>query len=183
MEIGLRHNASGKYYPLARTRVRIGSDPNCDIVLEQDSIAPEHAEIRVTNLGIEIDDLESSSGTFVNDHKIDFHFLSNKDVLQLGEQSYLLEFHQEKRGRSGRCERCGVELDERVTRHISRSILTSGSGGRLLCDRCEEKETSKKDGSSTTSIFKKLQHLHSATRKFTKSKLENLGKPESDQEP
>jgi hypothetical protein len=178
MEIGLRHTESGQYYPLARTRVRAGSDTSCDIVLEHDTIAAEHIEIRVTNLGIEIDDLESESGTFVNDHKIDFHFLSNKDKLVLGSQNYHLEFHQEKRSRGGRCERCGVELDDRSTRRISRSILSTG-GNRLLCEQCEQKETKTKAPSNTTSIFKKLQHLHSATRKFTKSKLEDLTRPDS----
>lgn len=176
MEIGLRHNKSGEYYPLARTRVRVGSDAKCDIVLEHEGIAPEHFEIRVTNLGIEIDDLESPSGTFVNNHKVDYHFLSNKDELKLGSEEYSLEFHQEKRSRGGRCERCGVELDERATRQISRSILASGAS-QQLCRKCEEKQTTEKDASNTTSIFKKLQHLHSATRKFTKSKLDDLTLP------
>ncbi|MDF1667280.1 MAG: FHA domain-containing protein [Planctomycetota bacterium] len=181
MEIGLRHNNSGEYYPLARTRVRVGSDAKCDIVLEHEGIAAEHFEIRVTNLGIEIDDLESETGTFVNEHKIDYHFLSNKDALKLGAEEYSLEFHQEKRSRGGRCERCGVELDERSSRKVSRSILATGAS-QQLCNRCEEKQTTKKDASNTTSIFNKLQHLHSATRKFTKSKLDDLSLPDRNAE-
>lgn len=177
MEIGLRHNKSGEYFPLARTRVRVGSDAKCDIVLEHDGIAPEHFEIRVTNLGIEIDDLESPSGTYVNDHKIDCHFLSNKDALKLGAEEYSLEFHQQKRSRGGRCERCGVELDERSSRQISRSILANAPS-QQLCTRCEQKQTTEKDASNTTSIFKKLQHLHSATRKFSKSRFNDLKAPD-----
>lgn len=173
MEIGLRHNKSDEYYPLARTRVRVGSDAKCDIVLEHEGVAPEHFEIRVTNLGIEIDDLDSATGTFVNSHKVDYHFLSNKDALKLGSEEYTLEFHQQKRSRGGRCERCGVEMETNTSRRVSRSILANADS-RQLCARCDEKATTQKDASNTTSIFKKLQHLHSATRKFSKSNLDDL---------
>ena len=134
MEIGLSQNGKGRYFPLMKSRVRIGADPTCDVVIEAPQVDARHAEIRVSRTGIEIDDLRSAHGTKVNGYAIDEHFLSQGDKIDIGSVSFTLEFHEARQAETARCERCGVETDTRTTRRLSRSLLDSTP--RLLCSGC-----------------------------------------------
>ncbi len=60
---------SGSKFPVER-RVVIGSDPSCDISLDDPEVAEEHASLRVHDGALEIRDLGSESGTFVNARRI-----------------------------------------------------------------------------------------------------------------
>jgi len=51
-------------------RLVIGSDPSCDISLDDPEVAEEHASLRVHDGAVEIRDLGSESGTFVNARRI-----------------------------------------------------------------------------------------------------------------
>lgn len=51
-------------------RLVIGSDPSCDLTLDDPEVAEEHASLRVHDGGLEIRDLGSESGTFVNARRI-----------------------------------------------------------------------------------------------------------------
>jgi S1-C subfamily serine protease len=51
-------------------RLVIGSDPSCDISLDDPEVAEEHASVRVHDGALEIRDLGSESGTFVNARRI-----------------------------------------------------------------------------------------------------------------
>jgi len=135
MEIGIRDLQSGKYYPFTKLKVLIGSGDRCDILLDLPDIEEQHAEIRVTNMGLEIDDLGSAIGTYVNKFRIEEHFLSNHDRLVMGEASFEIEFRQGKTA-TKKCDRCGVEIDARATRRISRAALFAGTN-QSLCERCE----------------------------------------------
>lgn len=52
-------------------RLVIGSDPACDIVLRDPEVSEEHASLRLHDGALEIRDLGSRSGTFVNARRID----------------------------------------------------------------------------------------------------------------
>ncbi|MDX6653375.1 MAG: hypothetical protein QOH18_67, partial [Solirubrobacterales bacterium] len=60
---------SGSTFAVER-RVVIGSDPSCDISLDDPEVAEEHASLRVHDGALEIRDLGSESGTFVNARRI-----------------------------------------------------------------------------------------------------------------
>ena len=63
----------------------IGRDRSNDLVIDETSVSDFHAEVRQTASGLEIVDLLSASGTFVNDVRVaQRHTLAAWDVLRLG---------------------------------------------------------------------------------------------------
>ena len=69
------------------TEIRIGRDPNCDLVFKTDTypmVSRSHLLIRQVADRFWGNDLNSSSGTFVNGNQIGVAPLSNGDLIQLG---------------------------------------------------------------------------------------------------
>ena len=66
------------------TVTRIGRAPDNDVVLEDDDVSWFHAEIRATSSHIEIVDLNSHNGTFVNGRQIDRSGLADLDLVGIG---------------------------------------------------------------------------------------------------
>jgi S1-C subfamily serine protease len=60
---------AGRYFEVTR-RIVIGSDPSCDAVLDDPEVSEEHASLRLHEGALEIRDLDSASGTFVNARRI-----------------------------------------------------------------------------------------------------------------
>jgi hypothetical protein len=132
LRIGLRSSRDGRFFPILGDRSRLGSREGCDILIDDDGVSPEHAEIRITSLGIEIDDLtgRTSTATLVNSYPIAKHFLSARDELRLGSVSFVLEIGGEEAPGQHRCKRCGVEFGD--------SSASSGGGSSKpgLCRPC-----------------------------------------------
>ena len=61
----------------------IGRDPSCDIVLESDLLSRRHAELRVRANHLEVVDLGSVNGTFVNDRAIQSGVAFPNDELRI----------------------------------------------------------------------------------------------------
>jgi DNA-binding NtrC family response regulator len=74
----------GREIEVVRDRVRIGKSRQCDVVLPDDSISREHAEIRKEGTRYRVTDLGSTNGTFVQEARITDAFLNPGDVLGLG---------------------------------------------------------------------------------------------------
>ncbi|GAB3352828.1 FHA domain-containing protein [Lysobacter tyrosinilyticus] len=56
------------YHLLAPTMV--GRAPECDIVLDNRGISRQHAKLRPLDYGIEVEDLKSTNGSFLNGQRI-----------------------------------------------------------------------------------------------------------------
>lgn len=79
-------------YDLNRDTVTIGRDITNDIVINDPEVSRHHARIVRTASGIELEDLRSTNGTFINHHRITGpHPLANGDTVGLGE-TVLLAF-------------------------------------------------------------------------------------------
>lgn len=70
--------------PLRRPRLVIGSDERAQIRLKSPDIAPRHAEIFSSPTGWQLRDLDSPSGTFVNDQRIQESRLGDQDRIRIG---------------------------------------------------------------------------------------------------
>lgn len=76
---------TGTEYDLTLTRMTIGRDDSCDIVLDDANASRSHASIRQNALGTwKIVDLESTNGTLVNDRIVDQMVLRPGDMLTVG---------------------------------------------------------------------------------------------------
>ncbi len=84
-------NALGKRYVLEGDEVSIGRSPNADIYIGESSVSRTHARFTLVGDRVEIEDLGSANGTYINDEKIDSGtLLKDGDILRLG--TILLKF-------------------------------------------------------------------------------------------
>ena len=74
----------GKRFDLRQDSLTLGRDASNRIQINDSEVSRRHAEIRRTEEGHVVIDLESSNGTFINTEKVGKRLLKNGDRLQLG---------------------------------------------------------------------------------------------------
>ncbi len=77
----------GTRWEFAKREIRIGRDPNCDLVLPTDEypmVSRSHLLIRLASERYWVEDLNTPGGTFVNGAQIQVNPLVDGDLLQLG---------------------------------------------------------------------------------------------------
>lgn len=80
----------GELIPLYR-RLVIGRGTDCDIILEGDGIARQHAAIENSSNGVFLRDLGSVNGTFVNGNQVRDAVLNPGDQLAFDTERYVIE--------------------------------------------------------------------------------------------
>lgn len=69
--------------------MRVGRDPDSDLVVDDLLVSRRHAELlRRPDGSIEAVDLDSYNGTFVNGHRIDRIVLQDHDAVMVGSHSF-----------------------------------------------------------------------------------------------
>jgi pSer/pThr/pTyr-binding forkhead associated (FHA) protein len=76
------------------TSITLGRHGKCDIALPDRTISTNHARITVLRDDCFLEDLQSTNGTYVNQHMIDRHLLEDGDVIGLGK--YQIVFRSEQ---------------------------------------------------------------------------------------
>lgn len=71
-------------HELAEGRTVIGRRSSCDVHIDSLAVSGRHAMITTGAGNSTIEDLKSTNGTFVDDHQIRRHKLSNGEVIQIG---------------------------------------------------------------------------------------------------
>lgn len=82
--IGVGGGQSGRVYVLAHNTVLLGRAPEADVHVPDPSVSARHARILNGSPGFEIEDLESTNGTYVGGQRITRVRLSNGDRVTLG---------------------------------------------------------------------------------------------------
>ena len=85
-----------KEVQLTRDRSTIGRRPYNDIVIDNLAVSGEHAVIHMTDDGVEIEDVGSTNGTYVNAKAVTRQELRNGDIVEVGK--YKIRFLQEAEG-------------------------------------------------------------------------------------
>lgn len=65
-----------------------GRAQECDVILQDTWCSRRHAKIVRTESGYEIEDLQSTNGTFVNEEKVERRALKTGDALRLGRTTF-----------------------------------------------------------------------------------------------
>jgi pSer/pThr/pTyr-binding forkhead associated (FHA) protein/ribosomal protein L40E len=82
---------AGETFPLEREQTTVGRSPECDIFLDDVTVSRRHAVVAKKDDHLEIEDLGSLNGTFLNRRRIEAAApLSDGDELQVGK--YRLTF-------------------------------------------------------------------------------------------
>jgi hypothetical protein len=75
--------------------VLVGRDPNCDIILADSTVSFRHARLVYRQDQWWLEDLRSTNGTFLNDHRVDIPtVITNADRVQFGQSVYLITIDQ-----------------------------------------------------------------------------------------
>ncbi|MCX7557200.1 FHA domain-containing protein [Xanthomonadaceae bacterium JHOS43] len=86
---GVSGAAFGKTYPVSTTQV-IGRQADCDIAIPSEEISRRHAQVRPTPAGLQVEDLGSSNGTFINGKRVQEGLLAPGEELRLDNIRFLL---------------------------------------------------------------------------------------------
>src|SRR5262249_25657922 len=82
---------AGRRYPIEVDVMRLGRDPDSDLVVDDLLVSRRHAELlRRPARSVEGLDLDSYNGTFVNGHRFDRIVLQDHDVVLVGSHSFRL---------------------------------------------------------------------------------------------
>ncbi len=74
----------GKRFPLTQDEVVLGRGSDCDVQVDRDSVSRRHARAYRTSDGWQVEDLDSTNGTYVNDRPIKQAPLRDSDFLKIG---------------------------------------------------------------------------------------------------
>ena len=74
----------GERYEFVQDSVLIGRSSRADLVLKDSAVSAEHCRIRLGEEAVEIEDLGSKNGTFVNQLAVERSVLRSGDKIQLG---------------------------------------------------------------------------------------------------
>lgn len=85
-----------KEVKLTKERTTLGRRPYNDIVIDNLAVSGKHAVIHMTDDGVEIEDVGSTNGTYVNAKAVTRQELRNGDIVEVGK--YKIRFLQEAEG-------------------------------------------------------------------------------------
>ena len=82
--ISTRGAVSGSRYLLAEDEVKVGRDPQADILLDDSTVSRAHAIFRRVGSTFSVIDAGSLNGTYVNRVRVDEQKLKNGDEIMIG---------------------------------------------------------------------------------------------------
>jgi pSer/pThr/pTyr-binding forkhead associated (FHA) protein len=85
---------SGQEFPIkpkgSGNQVKVGRASHCDLIFPGTHLSREHAKLTLGNQAIQVEDLDSSNGTFINDTRITQGTAYSGDILRLDVYSFMI---------------------------------------------------------------------------------------------
>ena len=79
----------GREFPLENPIINIGRNPENHLILDDPMVSRHHAQIRFINGVHHIFDIQSTSGTYINDTMIEHGILNSGDVIRIANQKLI----------------------------------------------------------------------------------------------
>jgi pSer/pThr/pTyr-binding forkhead associated (FHA) protein len=87
-----KKNGSHKAFPLTSSVIVIGRRHECDLYVPLPTVSRKHCQLSANGKALEVRDLDSKCGTFVNDRKVDGQTtLKAGDYLRIGPLTFLCQ--------------------------------------------------------------------------------------------
>lgn len=96
LTLKLQNRTLGKYQLKKGVALTIGRRENNDIVIDDPAVSGHHAKIDFLGERLVLTDLKSKNGSFVNEQLVHSHWLSDADVITIGEHSLVLNVEPKK---------------------------------------------------------------------------------------
>lgn len=91
----------GQLLPLDKEKMTVGRSPDCDLWIEDSAISRQHFCLFIKGNRVEIEDLESTNGTYVNGEPVKKALLADGDKIQISRETlFELTFLDESRSLS-----------------------------------------------------------------------------------
>ncbi|MEI6079006.1 MAG: GGDEF domain-containing protein [bacterium] len=74
----------GRKYPINKGSTLVGRDPGLDITVQEESVSRRHAELIFDGESLQVVDLDSTNGTYINDKPIKNKTASHGDMIRFG---------------------------------------------------------------------------------------------------
>ena len=110
--------------PLPAKAMRIGREPDNDVVISDLNVSRHHAELRKSPTGsYEIVDLASHNGTFVNGQRVSRQLLTEQDLVSIGNSTFRLKDGELRQF-----------VDEGLVTFTAQDLVVTVAGGKVLLD-------------------------------------------------
>jgi pSer/pThr/pTyr-binding forkhead associated (FHA) protein len=86
----------GQRFPI-RQHIVMGRDASCDLSIPGTHLSRQHAELAIVAGNLEVRDLGSTNGTFVNDKKISSAVLKTGDIIRFDVLEFRIQGPKDKR--------------------------------------------------------------------------------------
>jgi DNA-binding CsgD family transcriptional regulator len=134
----LTGHAQGKVLPLTTGSTLIGRGSRCDLQLDDDGVSRQHAKLAIADEGVvNLIDLDSTNGTFLNGARIDLAIVREGDRIQIGPDvtlRYLYRTQAELAQADPKARAAEVGLSKReleVAVLVAEGLTTDEIGARL----------------------------------------------------
>ena len=87
----VRHHGGSQQYQLSEGRTVVGRSPQCDVVINDDSISRQHARLVVGPAQVELTDLQSRNGTYLAGEPVRDAILRGGERLSFGDVEAVLD--------------------------------------------------------------------------------------------
>lgn len=128
---GVTGGAFGRSYALARP-LTVGRSPECDIHLDAPGLSRQHARLVPANDGVLVEDLASTNGTFVNDHRVRQYTLHIGDEIRFDQVRFRLTGNGANSGEGIRAARPVTEPLPQLKRPWAATVAIGGMVLALL---------------------------------------------------
>lgn len=82
---------AGREFALPDGQLRVGRHPENDLQISEPSVSSFHCLLHVAEIGVGVQDLNSTNGTFINQKQVTKGLLHSGDTLTLGEISFRVQ--------------------------------------------------------------------------------------------
>ena len=116
------------------TNITIGRHDKNDVVIDNLAVSGYHAKVDSVGEGFLVTDLQSKNGTFVNEKKVNSHYLNNNDVVLIGKHSLAFAY------------RANESKPDETVADMDRTMVMDTGKYKEMMNKNESKKVENKEG-------------------------------------